>query len=100
MSALSTARSFAGPLEPATQAFIDSLVGGEPLYTLSPEAARDVLAGAQKSVSVTLAPASAEDRVLNVGPKGRTNIRVYRPENAEGTLPVNDTLTRRVRPGS
>ena len=54
----------------------------------------------QKSVSVTLAPASAEDRVLNVGPKGRTNIRVYRPENAEGTLPVNDTLTRRVRPGS
>jgi acetyl esterase len=47
-----------------------------------------VLAGAQKSVSVTLAPASAEDRVLDVGPKGRTNIRVYRPENAEGTLPV------------
>ena len=70
MSALSTARSVAGPLEPATQAFVDSLVGGEPIYTLSPEAARDVLAGAQKSVSVTLAPASAEDRVLNVGPQG------------------------------
>jgi len=88
MSALSTARSVTGPLEPATQSFVDSLVGSAPLYTLSPEAARDVLAGAQKSVSVTLAPASAEDRVLNVGPKGRTNIRVYRPENAQGTLPV------------
>ena len=88
MSAPSTARSVAGPLEPATQAFVDSLAGGKPIYTLSPEAARDVLAGAQKSVSVTLAPASAEDRVLDVGPKGRTNIRVYRPENAEGTLPV------------
>src|SRR5215211_7170486 len=88
MSAPSTARSVAGPLEPATQAFVDSLAGGKPIYTLSPEAARDVLAGAQKSVSVTLAPASAEDRVLNVGPKGRTNIRLYRPENAEGTLPV------------
>src|SRR5262245_40259445 len=75
-------------LEPATQAFVDSLVGGKPLYTLSPEAARDVLAGAQQSVSVTLAPANAEDRVINVGPKGRTNIRVYRPENAKGTLPV------------
>ena len=98
--ASSTARSVAGPLEPATQAFVDSLAGGKPIYTLSPEAARDVLAGAQKSVSVTLAPASAEDRVLSVGPKGRINIRVYRPENAEGTLPVNDTLTRRVRPGS
>ena len=88
MSAPSTARSVAGPLEPATQAFVDSLADGKPIYTLSPEAARDVLAGAQKSVSVTLAPASAEDRVLNVGPKGRTNICVYRPENAEGTLPV------------
>ena len=88
MSALSTTQSVAGPLEPATQAFIDSLAGGEPLYTLSPQAARDVLAGAQKSVPVTLAPASAEDRVLNVGPKGRTDIRVYRPANAKGTLPV------------
>ena len=88
MSALSTTQSVAGPLEPTTQAFIDSLAGGQPLYTLSPQAARDVLAGAQKSVPVTLAPASAEDRVLNVGPKGRTDIRVYRPENAKGTLPV------------
>lgn len=47
-----------------------------------------MLAGAQKSVSVMLATASAEDRVLDVGPKGRTNIRVYRPENAKGTLPA------------
>jgi acetyl esterase len=88
VSALSTARSVAGPLEPVTQAFVDSLVGGKPIYTLSPEAAREVLAGAQKSVSVTLAPASSEDRVLDVGPKGRTNVRVYRPENAKGTRPV------------
>jgi hypothetical protein len=75
-------------LEPTTQAFIDSLAGAKPLYTLTPEAARDVLAGAQKSVSVTLVPARSEDRVLNVGPKGRTNIRIYRPENPKGPLPV------------
>jgi len=75
-------------LEPTTQAFIDSLAGAKPLYTLTPVAARDVLAGAQKSVSVALAPARSDDRVLNVGPKGRTNIRIYRPENAKGTLPV------------
>src|SRR5215510_4155402 len=75
-------------LEPTTQAFIDSLADAVPIYTLSPEAARDVLSSAQKSVSVTLAPASSEDRVLNVGPKGRTDIRIYRPQNAKGTLPV------------
>ena len=75
-------------LEPTTQAFIDSLAGAEPIYTLSPQAARDVLAGAQKSVSVTLAPASSEDRILKIGPTGQTSIRVYRPENAKGTLPA------------
>src|SRR5262245_8245863 len=74
-------------LEPTTQAFIDSLAGATPIYTLSPEAARNVLAGAQKSVSVTLAPARSDDRTLDVGPKGRTNIRIYRPEKATGTLP-------------
>src|SRR5215470_7614274 len=77
-----------GQLEPTTQAFIDSLAGATPIYTLSPGAARDVLAGAQKSVSVTLAPARSKDSVLNVGPKGRTDIRIYRPENAKGTLPA------------
>jgi acetyl esterase len=75
-------------LEPVTQVFVDSLAGAPPLYTLSPHAARDVLAGAQKSVKLTLAPASSEDRVLNVGPKGRTNIRVYRPGKFNGQLPV------------
>src|SRR5215471_9656263 len=75
-------------LEPTTQKFIDSLAGATPIYTLSPEAARNVLAGAQRSVSVELAPARSEDRVLNVGPNGRTDIRIYRPESAKGRLPV------------
>jgi acetyl esterase len=35
-------------LEPATQAFVDSLTG-PPLYTLTPNAARAVLSGIQKS---------------------------------------------------
>jgi hypothetical protein len=69
MTAVATAHAVAGPLEPATQAFIDSLAGGTPIYTLSPEAARDVLAGAQKSVSVTLAPARSEDRVSMSAPR-------------------------------
>lgn len=88
MAALSSTSSLTGQLERSTQAFIDSLAGAKPLYTLSPDAARDVLAAAQKSVQVTLAPASVEDRVLNVGPKGRTNIRVYRPAAARSALPA------------
>jgi acetyl esterase len=75
-------------LEPTTQAFIESLAGATPIYALSPEAARNVLAGAQKSVSLKLAPARSEDRVLNGGPKGRIDIRIYRPESAKGPLPV------------
>jgi acetyl esterase len=88
MTARSTASSVAGRLEADTQAFIDSLSGAAPIYTLSPEAARDVLAGAQKSVTVMLAPVRIVDRVLNIGPKARTNIRVYRPGSATGALPV------------
>jgi acetyl esterase len=88
MTALSASPSVGGQLEPSTQAFIDGLASAKPIYTLSPQEARAVLAGAQKSVSVTLAPASIEDRVLAVGPKGRTNIRIYRPAAARGTLPA------------
>lgn len=78
----------AAPLESHTQAFIDSLAGAQPIYTLPPAQARDVLAGAQKSVPVTLAPAKIEDRTLALGPTGKTDIRIYRPENATGPLPV------------
>jgi acetyl esterase len=88
MAAISSSLSAGVQLERGTQAFIDSLADAKPLYTLSPEAARAVLTDAQKSVPVTLAPASVEDRVLNVGPKGRTNIRVYRPPAARGALPA------------
>jgi len=78
----------AAPLEPATQAFIDGLPKGPPIYSLAPTAARDVLSGVQASVKPELAPASVEDRVLAVGPTGSTNIRVFRPADARGELPV------------
>jgi acetyl esterase len=78
----------AQPLEPSTRTFIDALAGAKPIHTLPVADARHVLAGAQKSVPVKLAPATAEDRVLNVGPTDRTNIRVYRPIGAQGALPV------------
>ena len=57
-------------LELTTKAFIDSLAGAKPLYTLSPEAARNVLAVAQKSVSATLAPARGSRSYPQCRPKG------------------------------
>lgn len=76
-------------LEPRTQAFIDSLsaAGGPPLYTLTPDAARAVLAGAQE-VPVEKPAATIEDTVFPVGPTGSVKIRIVRPPNAKDILPV------------
>lgn len=82
------APAIAGPLEPATNGFIQSLSGATPIYTLSPDAARNVLSGAQKSVPARPLPVTRSDRTLAVGPTGQTTIRVVRPEEAEGALPV------------
>ena len=75
-------------LDPPTQAFVDSLTGAAPIYTLTPDAARAVLSGAQKSVKVNLPEVSRKDRILEVGPTGTTNIRVVSPHGAAGLLPV------------
>ncbi|MGO4502511.1 alpha/beta hydrolase [Dyella sp. 2YAF14] len=77
------------PLEPVTQKFIDGLAsaGGPPLYTLPPDAARKVLAGAQTSVPVSMPAADVVHRTIAVGPNGRTNIVVVRPHGAKGVLP-------------
>ncbi|NKF21474.1 alpha/beta hydrolase [Solimonas marina] len=83
------AQAAAASVEPGTQAFVDAVAaqGGKPLYELSPEAARQVLAGAQAGPVATL-PADVEDRVLNVGPTGQVKIRIVRPVGVQGTLPV------------
>ncbi|WP_226573453.1 alpha/beta hydrolase [Acuticoccus sediminis] len=86
--ALGTAQAVAGPLEPQTQAFIDSLAGAPGIYTLAPDDARAVLAGAQSGTPIAVPGTISEDRTLALGPTGETKIRVTRPEAAEGTLPV------------
>ena len=75
-------------LEAKTQNFIDSLADAPPLYTLPPQAARAALASLQAQTLVHLLDVSSEDRILLVGPSGRTNIRVVRPVSEKGTLPV------------
>ena len=87
---MSTPQSAAAPvLEPTTQKFMDALAaaGGPPIYTLSPDAARDVLAGAQAQPVAKL-PAAIEDTTFPVGPTGSVRIRLVRPQGASGTLPV------------
>jgi acetyl esterase len=74
-------------LDPTVQKFIDSLNGAPPIYTLTPDAAREVLLGAQSG------PANApkvhtQDRTIPVGPKGTTRVRVIRPERISSRAPV------------
>lgn len=77
-------------VEPRTQAWLDQLsaAGGPALNELTPQDAREVLRGAQRSVTVELPPADIEDRVIAGGPTGEVNIRVVRPKDTPGTLPV------------
>jgi acetyl esterase len=84
-----SAHSFTPVLEPKTQAFIDSLnaAGGPPLYTLTPDAARAVLADAQ-AAPIEKLPADIEDTTFPVGPTGTVKIRIVRPKEAQGPLPV------------
>lgn len=75
-------------LDPGTQAFIDGLEGAQPLYTLTPDAARAVLSNLQQSATVMLADMTIADRTLPVGPGGETRIRIVRPAGAAGALPA------------
>jgi acetyl esterase len=87
-TALAALPAQAQQLEPSTQIFVDSLKDARPIYTLTPEAARSVLLTVQRSVQVPLLEVASQDRVLEVGPDGRTPVRVVRPAGATGTLPV------------
>lgn len=72
------ARETKMPLEPITQHFIDGLKDAPPLYTLTPDAAHNVLTGLQ-SQPVELQKADIQDAVWPVGPTGETSIRIVRP---------------------
>jgi acetyl esterase/lipase len=76
-------------LEPATKNLLDDIIatGAPPINTLSPDAAREALAEAQR-IPLTLAPTTVEDSTFPVGPTGQVKIRIVRPAEAEGTLPV------------
>lgn len=76
-------------VEHTTQAFLDALAkgGGQPIETLSPRAARAVLAGAQAGAKVTLPPADVTNKVIKVD--GRDiSLTIVRPVGVSGVLPA------------
>jgi acetyl esterase len=76
-------------LEKTTESFIDKIKsqGGKPLYKMTPEEARQVLDKIQ-SEPVKKPKVQVEDKTIPVGPKGKTSIKILRPQNVQGELPV------------
>ena len=76
-------------VEPNTRRFLDGLVnaGGPPIYSLSADAARKVLADVQRG-PVAKPAADVLDRTFPVGPTGTVAIRIIRPRGDCSTLPV------------
>ena len=74
-------------LEPVTRAFVDGLAGAPPVYSLTPEAAREALVELQ-SKPVVRRPAEIEDALWPVGPTGTTRVRIVRPRGAIEDLPI------------
>lgn len=76
-----------GPfVESHVQTFLDALAkgGGQPLETLSPEAARQVLIGAQKGAK--LPPADVTEKTIEYNGQP-LKLTIVRPKGAKGPLP-------------
>ncbi|SDA46581.1 Acetyl esterase/lipase [Pseudomonas sp. NFACC15-1] len=75
--------------EHQTQAFLSALAagGGKPLEQLSPQEARAVLTGAQKSVQVDMSGIEVSDKTIMADGKA-IKLTVVRPQKVKGPLPV------------
>ncbi len=76
-------------LEAKAQEFIDAAAaeGGPPIYTLTPDEARQVLEKAQADVTDAF-PADVRDVSLPAGPAGRVDVRIIKPTGSMTNLPV------------
>ncbi|MBX9296025.1 alpha/beta hydrolase [Chromobacterium piscinae] len=74
-------------VERHTQAFLEALAkgGGQPLETLSPAAARQVLVGAQQGAK--LPPVDVSEKTITANGKP-LKLTIVRPVGAKGTLPA------------
>ena len=89
-TAASSTAAFPPVVELATQQWLNEPAAavGPPLDELSPTDAREVLRQVQASVPVELPPARIDDRVIPGGPTGEVSIRIVRPADTTGVLPV------------
>jgi acetyl esterase len=76
-------------LDATIECFLQALAaqGGPPLYTLSPEGARAVLAGLQTGQGLRF-EADSEDCTISGGPTGEIGLRIMRPRGHFSLLPV------------
>ncbi len=94
---LTLGRTYAEPIDPATDPNIDPPVraflkklndeGGKPIEQLTPEAARQVLAGAQKSVKVDLSGVEKSEKNIDVDGM-KVKLTIVRPAGAKADLPA------------
>lgn len=76
-------------IEPTTMKFIEELtaLGGAPIYKLPIPEARKLLenlqAGLKDKIDVDI-----DDQIIPTGPEGKVSIRIIRPKNLKGKLPI------------
>jgi acetyl esterase len=86
-SALAAVPAGAQQLEPYAKAFTTAAAKGTPLYKLPYDGAKTVLDTIQKD-RIEGAPTTTQDLAWPVGPTGAVAVRIVRPAEAEGALPV------------
>ncbi|ADB30234.1 Alpha/beta hydrolase fold-3 domain protein [Kribbella flavida DSM 17836] len=75
-------------LEPAAQAFADANSTPPFLYQLTPEEGRKIADTVQTDPTPVLLDADISDLSIDGGPTGTVRVRIVRPPNATGVLPV------------
>jgi acetyl esterase len=77
-------------LDPKTQWFLKFLKEQRrpEIFEIPVESARDMQAAAQAMFQGALLPAETEDRTIPVGPKGKVELRIFRPAGNHAVLPV------------
>jgi acetyl esterase/lipase len=84
---MSTQQTTAVVLEPAAQEFADATASPPFIYELSPEDAREVLEGVQRS-AIDKPAVEIEDVTVPGGPHGQIAVRLIKPAGTAGILPV------------
>ncbi|MEA2212412.1 MAG: acetyl esterase [Solirubrobacteraceae bacterium] len=84
---MSTQQTAAVVLEPAAQEFAEATSTSPFIYELSPEDAREVLEGVQRS-PIDKPDVEIEDLTISGGPHGHIALRLIKPGGTTGTLPV------------